>query len=41
LTLATVPLFCAGYETHGAGHHWVTFQLLPHFMGEAISEVAT
>src|SRR3989304_4900677 len=41
LTLATVPLFCAGSETHGAGHHWVTFQLLPHFMGEATSELAT
>ena len=41
LTLATIPLFCAGYETHGAGHHWVVFQLLSHFMGEETSELAT
>lgn len=33
LTLATIPLFRAGYETHGSGHHWVTFELLPHVMG--------
>src|SRR4030042_4471537 len=41
LTLATIPLFCAGSETHGAGHHCVTFQLLLRYLGEAISEVAT
>ena len=40
LTLSTIPLYSAGYETHGTGHHWVTFQLLPHFMGEDASDVA-
>lgn len=40
LTLATVPLYCAGFETHGAGHHWVTFQLLPEVMGKEFSELA-
>ena len=40
LTLSTIPLYSAGYETHGTGHHWVTFQLLPHFMGKEASEVA-
>jgi hypothetical protein len=41
LALATVPLFSAGYETHGSGHHWVTFQMLPRFMGEEYAELAT
>lgn len=25
LNLATIPLYCAGYETYGKGHHWLTF----------------
>jgi len=29
LTLATIPLYCAGYRTHGAGHHWTVFLTLP------------
>jgi hypothetical protein len=41
LALATIPLFCAGYETHGSGHHWVTFQMLPRFMGDEYAELAT
>ena len=40
LRLATVPLHCAGYETHGAGHHWVTFQVLPEVMGKEFSDLA-
>ena len=40
LRLNHPPLLCWN-ETHGAGHHWVIFQLLPHFMGEATSELAT
>jgi hypothetical protein len=40
LTLATIPLYCAGYETHGGGHHWMTFKLLPEVMGKAYSEMA-
>jgi len=41
LALATIPIYCGGYETHGSGHHWMTFQLLPHFMGENMAELAT
>src|SRR4030065_439191 len=33
LTLATIPLRCAGYETHGSGHHWTTFLALPPAIG--------
>ena len=38
LALATIPIYCGGYETHGSGHHWMTFQLLPHlvFSGDHI-----
>ena len=37
LTLATIPLYCAGYETYGRGHHWLTFRILPEVMGERYS----
>jgi hypothetical protein len=40
LTLATIPLYCAGYETHGKGHHWLTFRLLPEVMGEEYADLA-
>jgi len=40
LTLATIPLYCAGVETHGKGHHWLTFKLLPEVMGEPFSDLA-
>lgn len=40
LTLATIPLRCAGYQTHGKGHHWLTFRLLPETMGEDVQELA-
>lgn len=40
LRLATIPLHCAGLETHGTGHHWVTFQVLPEVMGVEFDEVA-
>jgi hypothetical protein len=33
LTLSTIPLYAAGYETHGYGHHWLTFKALPYVMG--------
>ena len=39
LTLATVPLRCAGYESHGKGHHWTTFQALPHTMGDDLQDL--
>lgn len=40
LTLATIPLHCAGYETHGRGHHWLTFRALPDIMGSEFIELA-
>jgi hypothetical protein len=40
LALATIPLYCAGYETYGKGHHWLTFRLLPEVMGEEVVELA-
>jgi hypothetical protein len=40
LTLATIPLSCAGYETYGKGHHWLTFRLLSEVMGGENSELA-
>ena len=40
LTLATIPLYCAGYETYGRGHHWMTFRILPDVMGEKYSDLA-
>ena len=41
LNLATIPILSSGYETHGSGHHWLTFQLLPDFMGKEHSQTAT
>lgn len=40
LTLATIPLYCAGYETYGQGHHWLTFRLLPEVMGGKYIDLA-
>jgi hypothetical protein len=40
LALATIPLYCSCYETHGQGHHWVTFQCLPEVMGADATEAA-
>jgi hypothetical protein len=40
LTLASVPLRCAGYETHGQGHHRTTFQALPLSMGDALLDLS-
>ncbi len=40
LTLATIPLYCAGYETYGRGHHWLTFRILPDVMGKEYSDLA-
>lgn len=38
--LATIPLYCSGYETYGAGHHWMTFLVLPDVMGPEYRELA-
>lgn len=40
LALVTIPLYCAGYETYGKGHHWLTFRLLPEVMGGEYSDLA-
>ena len=40
LALATVPLRCKGYETHGQGHHWTTFQSLPLTMGDDLKDLS-
>lgn len=40
LNLATIPLYCSGHETHGQGHHWITFQVLPHLMGSEYRDFA-
>ena len=40
LTLATIPLYCTGFETHGQGHHWLTFKALPEVMGEEFAGLA-
>jgi hypothetical protein len=38
LTLATIPLECAGYRTRGAGHHATTFEALQLVMGAGFRE---
>jgi hypothetical protein len=40
LTLATIPLYCAGYETYGKGHHWLTFRALPEIMGVEFADLS-
>ena len=40
LTLASIPIRCAGYETHGQGHHWTTFQALPLTMGDDLQDLS-
>jgi len=40
LTLATVPLECAGYRTRGVGHHATTFEALPLVMDESFRGLA-
>jgi hypothetical protein len=39
-TLASIPIRCAGYETHGQGHHWTTFQALPLAMGDDLQDLS-
>ncbi len=34
LRLATLTLYCNGYQTYGAGHHRTTFQALKETMGD-------
>lgn len=41
LSPATIPLYSFGYETHGVGHHWMTFPAFPHVMGVEYESLAT
>ena len=38
--LATVVLAASGFRTTGAGHHWVTFKVLPELLGPEVQDVA-
>ncbi len=40
LGLATIPLYAVGHETHGSGHHWITFHVLTDLIGREYPEVA-
>lgn len=40
LQLATIVLRAAGFRSTGVGHHWITFQALPHVMGEELQGLA-
>ena len=41
LQLATIILAASGYRTTGAGHHWLTFNVLPELLGPQSQEIAT
>lgn len=41
LALATIPLYSAGHRTHGTGHYWMTFLVLPDIMGAELKSLAT
>lgn len=38
LQLATIVLAASGYRTKGAGHHWITFKILPELFGRGIKD---
>lgn len=40
LQLATIALAASGYRSEGAGHHWVTFKVLPELMGQEVQDLA-
>jgi hypothetical protein len=40
LQLATIVLRAEGYRTSGAGHHWITFVVLPQILGAGRQETA-
>lgn len=40
LQLATIVLAASGYRTKGAGHHWITFKILPELFGRGIKDLA-
>lgn len=40
LQLATIPLYCAGYRTSGAGHYATVFEALPLAMSDEYKSLA-
>ena len=38
--LATIVLAASGYRATGAGHHWVTFSVLPKLLGKEFQDLA-
>ncbi|MFZ5802115.1 MAG: hypothetical protein ACOY3K_03260 [Candidatus Omnitrophota bacterium] len=40
LGLATIVLYAAGCRTAGAGHHWMTFSVLPELLGPSYQSTA-
>jgi len=40
LRLATIPMYCVGYETHGQGHHWLTYKIFPDIIGKEHTDLA-
>lgn len=38
--LATIALAASGFRTTGAGHHWVTFKVLPELLGSEIRNLS-
>lgn len=40
LQLATIVLTASGYRSVGAGHHWVTFKVLPELLGSGSQDLA-
>jgi hypothetical protein len=40
IALASVPLPCAGFRTHGSGHHKVTIESLPLILGAEFADLS-
>lgn len=40
LQLATIVLAASGFRTHGEGHHWMTFNVLPELLGPDVQGLA-
>ncbi|MEK6665773.1 MAG: SAV_6107 family HEPN domain-containing protein [candidate division NC10 bacterium] len=40
LQLATIVLTASGFRSIGAGHHWVTFKVLPELLGSGFQDLA-
>lgn len=40
LNLATIPLYCKGYQSYGRAHHFTTFQAMKLILGQDYEELA-